>query len=223
MASSSFTWCPVLLLHVGSIGSSPYWQVFHLRSLLLNPGSLSPPRTRVHYGGSPNLLFPGVACLHSLCWPLGFQSFSLTQFQIRLPSKTHSPHQIHFLSHASPSLPTYNCFVTLIPLNSQVKWLSLVTMLTSCHHFNWFEPLTHFLIYPTNTSNTACKPGIVFLFVWFALFYFEFCLNSNKRIKHDGWSDVKSKYCVFKWCTVGIFSMYSYYKPELRTLKPARY
>jgi hypothetical protein len=76
-------------MEVGSISSSSYCQPFHLRSLPMSPGSLSPPRSLVHPRGSPNLLFPEVACFNSLCWPSGLQSLSLTQYQIWFPSNPH--------------------------------------------------------------------------------------------------------------------------------------
>jgi hypothetical protein len=86
---------------------SLYCPAFHLRFLPLSPESLSYPSSLVHYGASPNLLFPEVTCLHSFYWPSKRQSFSLLQYQIRF----HSPHTDHFPSQVPPSLHTCDCFL----------------------------------------------------------------------------------------------------------------
>jgi hypothetical protein len=90
--------CCQTLTHPKTVYKNP------IRSLPVNLGSLSPPRSLVNSGSPPNLLFPEVACLHSFCRPSGLQSFSLTQYQIRFPPP-------HPLSLPSPSLLTYDCFL----------------------------------------------------------------------------------------------------------------
>ena len=59
----------------------------------------------------PSLLLPEVAYLHSFCWSLGIQSFSLTQYKIRFPPSPQISSPIHFPSQVPPSLPTYDCFL----------------------------------------------------------------------------------------------------------------
>jgi hypothetical protein len=90
-ATLSHTWCPVVLLDVGS----PYCWASHLRPLPLGPESLLPPRSLVHSLGPSNLLPPKVAYFHLFWWPSGLQSFSTTQHQIMFPS---SSCPIHFPS-----------------------------------------------------------------------------------------------------------------------------
>ena len=91
---------------------SSYCLAFHLRSLPLHPESVSPPRTLVHSGGYPNLLFPEVACFHSFCWPSQLKSFSLIQYQISSP---HTP-PTTILLPCPPSLPGPQSIFHLIPV-----------------------------------------------------------------------------------------------------------
>ena len=85
---------------------SPYCQAFHLRSLPLRVSHL--PGLCCILEGLPNLLSPEIACFPSFCWPSRLQSFSLTQYQIRLLPL---PHPFHFPSQVPSSLPTCDCFL----------------------------------------------------------------------------------------------------------------
>jgi hypothetical protein len=71
MATPSLTFCWRWVLQV----PFPQYRAFHLSSLPLSPESLSPPRSLVRYGGSPNFLPSEFACFHSSCWSSGLQSF----------------------------------------------------------------------------------------------------------------------------------------------------
>jgi hypothetical protein len=62
---------------------------------------------------------------------LGLQSFSLTQYWIRLPSHPHS-NPVHFPSHVLPSLPTFDCF---LPLPSGTKCLTWALQLVDLLEF----------------------------------------------------------------------------------------
>jgi hypothetical protein len=100
--------------------------------------------------GSPNLLFPEVACFSSFCWPSGLQSFSLIQYQIRFPN---------FPRHLLPqplSHPTCDCFL-LFP-----NWWGIPTCTFSLLNFlssvvlPWVFWMFFFCLF-------------VCLFVWFGL------------------------------------------------------
>jgi hypothetical protein len=103
-----------LPLEVGSTSSLSYCWAFYLRSLPLSPENLSPPRSLVHSGGSPNLLFPEFPFTIFL---LAFraQSISLTQYKIRFLLSPPPVPPVHFPSQfsPSPSLPTCGCFLLL--------------------------------------------------------------------------------------------------------------
>ena len=85
-------------------------------------------------GGPPNLLFPEVSCLHSFCWSLGLQFFSLTQYQIRFHSPPYSsPILFTFPPRFLPPSPLGIAFFSL-PSGTEVSSLehfSLLTFLSS--------------------------------------------------------------------------------------------
>jgi len=60
LSTPSLKWCPIFLLEAGSKSSLSLLLGISYKVPLL-PESLSPPRSLVHSGGSPNLLFPEVA------------------------------------------------------------------------------------------------------------------------------------------------------------------
>jgi hypothetical protein len=74
----------------------------------------------------PNLQFPEVACLHSFWWLSGFQSFSLTQYQIRFPLSPTVPPPPHTHPLPSSSLtPSPLVIAFFIPLPSETEASSL--------------------------------------------------------------------------------------------------
>ena len=112
--------------------SSSHCRAFHLRSSLWVLRVSHLPGLWCILEGSPNLLFPEVACFHSFCWPSGLQSFSFTQYQIRFPSPP-SPDPIHFPSQVSPSLPTCDCFLHS-PSGTEASSLGHL-YICMCYHF----------------------------------------------------------------------------------------
>ena len=155
MATPYLTWCPVLLLDVGSISSL---------SLLLGVWSKVPPFESLEsltswvsgaFGGvSPNLLFSEVTCLHSFCWPSGLQSF----FPHPIPNKVSlSPPPL-------PSSPTTSSFTPrfLPPSPLVIAFFSLPsgTEWSSPGHFS----LLSFLI------SVDCILGILYFFVCLFVF-----------------------------------------------------
>ena len=89
---------------------SPYCLAFHLRSLPLSPESLSPPRSLVHSGGSPqpptfqSCLFPFFSA-----GPQGFSPFPLTNTRSGSPLPLLLP--APFPSYVPLSLTTCDCFL----------------------------------------------------------------------------------------------------------------
>jgi hypothetical protein len=75
---------------------SPHYRACHLRSLLLSPERLSPPRSLVCSGGTPNLQRLPVSILSA-----GLQGFS--HFPPTLPG--HVPLSPYLLSIPGPSIP----------------------------------------------------------------------------------------------------------------------
>jgi hypothetical protein len=78
----------------------PFLWVLHS----ISNNSVRPPRSLVHSGGSPNLLFPEVACFHSFCWSSRLQSFSLHNNKSGSPLLSTSHPSTFF---PDPSLPPH--------------------------------------------------------------------------------------------------------------------
>lgn len=76
---------------------SPHSRVFHLRSLLLSPGTFSHPCYFIYSRVYHQLLPPKDSHSHSFCWTSGFQSFRHTPISFEFNSSSH---------HLGPSLLT---------------------------------------------------------------------------------------------------------------------
>ena len=87
-----------------------YCLKFHQRSCLWVLGVSCLPGLWCILGGTPKLLFPDVACLHSFCWSSGLQSFPSPNIRLGFPLSPLLPHPVHFPSQILPSLPTCDCF-----------------------------------------------------------------------------------------------------------------
>ena len=105
IATLSLIWSSVFMLEVGSISS---YSLLYIISSIVPPfqcwESLTSQVSGELWVVPKNPLFPESACLHSFFWPLGFQSVSLTQYQIRIPlplNSTLSP----FLPRSLPPSP----------------------------------------------------------------------------------------------------------------------
>jgi hypothetical protein len=101
--------------------SSPYYWVFHLRSLPLIPESLSPPRSLVHSGMYPNLLSPQVACC-----------------LLALRASALFPHTIPDQVPVSPHLPPTSTPISLPPSPLLISFFSLPSgaVASSLRHFS---------------------------------------------------------------------------------------
>ena len=107
---------------------SSHYRVFHLRPLPLSPGSLSPPWSLVHSGGSPHCDFHVCVCPVFLL-ALRFQSFSLTQYLIMFPSSPPCP-----LSH--PRLSPPSLLPVFCPSGIEVSSLGPFSWLTFLSFIN---------------------------------------------------------------------------------------
>jgi hypothetical protein len=120
----------VFLLEVVSVSSLSLLLGIYLKFLSLILESLLPPRSLLHSGGSPpNLLFPEVARFHSFCWPSGLQSFSFSQYQIRLPSPPNFPPSSTFSSRSLPPSPLVIAFFSL-PSGTEASSYGSFSLLT---------------------------------------------------------------------------------------------
>jgi hypothetical protein len=137
MTAPSFTWCSVFLMEVGSISSFSLLWAFHLRSLLLNPASLSylPGLWCIleGYSQTPN----SWGCLFPLSL-LALRASVLFPHPVtdHVPfSAPHSP--AHFPSQVPPSLPLVIAFFIkqLICVILQIQ--SFSTLLS------WWEAQRH--------------------------------------------------------------------------------
>jgi hypothetical protein len=131
MATSSLHLMPCLSKRWTLQIPSPHCGAFHLRSLLLSPESLLPPRSPVHLTGFPYLLPPEVPYFHSFCGPSGLHSCSpppskylimCSPFSLPLPSPTQVP--------PSFSPPTCPVIAFFLPSGIEASSLGLFGLLT---------------------------------------------------------------------------------------------
>ena len=117
-SNTSFTWCPVFLKEVGFFQVHfPHCRAFDIGSLLLSRESLSPPRSLVHSGGSPQPL-TSWGCLFPfflLAFRVSVISIHLIQDHVSL-----SP-PVPFPLHVSPSTILVAFFI--LPCATEVSSL----------------------------------------------------------------------------------------------------